>query len=86
MAARAKLQLKTEKPAVASPVPKPSPDESKASASAKRPDRNGTRMIGGHFPHATWAQLRKLAVDENRTTQELLAEAMDDLFSKYLRT
>ncbi len=83
MAERAKPQLKTEEPTVASQATKPSRDESKASISAQRPDRSGTRMIGGHFPHATWAQLRKLAVDENRTTQELLAEAMDDLFSKY---
>lgn len=84
MASRAKLQLKPEKPA---PVAKPAREESKAVAQppAKRQDREGTRMIGGHFPHATWAQLRKLAVDENRTTQELLGEALEDLFSKYTR-
>lgn len=42
-------------------------------------------MIGGHFPRATWVQLRKLATDENRTTQELLGEALSDLFAKYSR-
>ena len=83
MASRAKLQLKPEKPA---PVAKPAREESKAvAAPAKRQDREGTRMIGGHFPHATWAQLRRLAVDENRTTQELLGEALEDLFSKYAK-
>jgi hypothetical protein len=82
MATRAKLQLKAPEKPKAAPAAEPSLDTS----SAKRPDRAGTRMIGGHFPQATWAQLRKLAVDENRTTQELLAEAMDDLFSKYPRT
>ena len=80
---RAKLQLKP--PPKPEPVTTPRPKVKDTEPIAQRPDRAGTRMIGGHFPHATWVQLRKLAVDENRTTQELLGEALSDLFAKYSR-
>ena len=56
-----------------------------AAPSSKSPEGEELRMIGGHFPRATWVQLRKLASKENRTTQELLGEALSDLFAKYSR-
>ena len=48
-----------------------------------RPDREGTKLIGGHFPVSTWARLRHLAVDQQRTSQQLIEEALTDLFAKY---
>jgi len=80
--ARAKLQLKSPgAPRLTqASTAKQQTDET---PKATRPDRAGLRMIGGHFPQATWAALRKLAVDENRTTQELFGEALDDLLAKY---
>ncbi len=83
MATRAKLQLRPPakpKSATKSKIP-PKP----AVLSSKGPEDEGLRMIGGHFPRATWVQLRKLASKENRTTQELLGEALSDLFAKYSR-
>lgn len=53
--------------------------------SDRRPDRDGTKLIGGHFPIATWARLRHLAVDQQRTGQQLIEEALSDLFAKYER-
>ncbi|MBI3657335.1 MAG: hypothetical protein HY232_13030 [Acidobacteria bacterium] len=50
---------------------------------AARPDRTGTKVILGHFPKATWAALRRLALEQERTSQALLEEALTDLFAKY---
>ena len=47
-----------------------------------RPSREGTAMIGGHFPPAVKKQLRILAAEEDTTSQALLAEALDLLFAK----
>ena len=73
---RAKLQLR-------SAPPKPVQELQSANSKPERLDRNGTRMIGGHFPVSTWEELRLLSVRERRTSQELLAEALEDLFAKY---
>ena len=48
-----------------------------------RPDRAGTKVILGHFPKATWAALRRLALEQEKTSQALLEEALTDLFAKY---
>ncbi len=48
-----------------------------------RPSRQQTKLIGGHFDPLVSRQLRQLALDENRTGQALLAEALNDLFVKY---
>jgi hypothetical protein len=52
---------------------------------SERRDREGKKIIAGHFPKSTWAELRRLAVDEDKTAQELLEEALADLFAKYRR-
>lgn len=44
--------------------------------------RQGTKLIGGHFPPEISTQLRILAAEEGTTVQRLLAEALDDLFVK----
>lgn len=44
--------------------------------------RQGTKLIGGHFAQEVSTQLRILAAEEGTTVQNLLAEALDDLFVK----
>jgi hypothetical protein len=70
-----KLTLTAEQPA------QPQPEN--PSAPAERPDREGKKIIAGHFPRSTWAALRRLAVDQDKTAQELLDEALADLLAKY---
>jgi hypothetical protein len=41
-----------------------------------------TRMIGGHFAPEVAMQLRMIAAEDDTTIQNLLAEALDDLFAK----
>ncbi len=48
-----------------------------------RVDRQGKKLIGGHFPKATWATLRDLGTQTEKNNQELLEEALADLFAKY---
>ncbi len=60
--------------APAEPATKPA----RAAATA----RATTKLIGGHFPPAVAQQLRLIAVEEDATIQSLLAEALDDLFTK----
>jgi hypothetical protein len=75
MAQRAKLSLSSQTRPVENP-----PIVALPSA---RPDRTGTKVILGHFPKATWAALRRLALEQERTSQALLEEALTDLFAKY---
>jgi hypothetical protein len=44
--------------------------------------RQGRHLIGGHFPSEVVKQLRILAAEEETTIQNLLGEAIDDLFVK----
>ena len=44
--------------------------------------RQGTKLIGGHFVPEVSTQLRIIAAEEGTTVQNLLAEALDDLFVK----
>jgi hypothetical protein len=45
--------------------------------------RRGKKLISGHFDPAVSKQLKQLALDRNSNGQELLAEALNDLFVKY---
>ena len=77
MTQRARIQLR----------PQREPDEAAVPASAaeanSRADRKDKRIIAGHFPKATWAQLRALCIKQDKTSQQLLEEALVDLFQKY---
>ena len=42
--------------------------------------REGTVLIGGHFPPEVQRQLKIIAAEEGTTSQALLAEALDMLF------
>jgi hypothetical protein len=51
--------------------------------STDRRDREGKKIIAGHFPRSIWVEFRRLALDKDKTAQELLEEALADLFAKY---
>ena len=62
-------------------------ERKKATPKASKPikatsSRQGTVLIGGHFPPKVKQQLRMLAVEEGKTNQALLEEALDLLFVK----
>jgi hypothetical protein len=65
--------------------PQQSAESSEQVKTSERRDREGKKIIAGHFPKSTWAELRRLAVDADKTAQELLEEALADLFAKYRR-
>ena len=52
------------------------------SKAARNPGRAETKLIGGHFAPEVSTQLRIIAAEEGTTIQSLLAEALDDLFTK----
>jgi hypothetical protein len=47
------------------------------------PSRIGRRQIAGFFSPETAKQLRRLACERDTTIQSLLAESLNDLFSKH---
>ncbi len=47
------------------------------------PSRIGKRSVSGHVEPEVLKQLRRLAVDLERSHQSLLSEALNDLFRKY---
>jgi len=60
----------------------PTPISGTAPAKPASSGRQGTKLIGGHFAPEVSTQLRILAAEEGTTVQNLLAEALDDLFVK----
>jgi hypothetical protein len=49
----------------------------------QQPGRKGTRPITAHFPKNVRDQLKILAIQQNMTLHNLIAEAFNDLFAKY---
>jgi hypothetical protein len=45
--------------------------------------RAGTKQVSGHFPEEVSWQLRQLGLEQRTSVQELLGEALNDLFQKY---
>jgi hypothetical protein len=70
-------------------VPPPAPAEAEsapAAASRKKEGGKETVMIGGHFPRAVRRSLAQLQADprnDGKKLNDLLAEALNDLFAKY---
>lgn len=48
-----------------------------------RPGRAGKSNVTGYFPPAVKRQLRILAAEQGTTIQDLLGEALNDLFAKH---
>ena len=49
----------------------------------KQASRQGTKPVTGHFPKEVSDRLKILAVEQDTTLQDLMAEALNDLFAKY---
>jgi predicted HicB family RNase H-like nuclease len=49
----------------------------------KQPSRQGTKPITAHYPKEVSDRLKILAVEQDTTLQDLIAEALNDLFAKY---
>lgn len=47
------------------------------------PSRQGKRSIAGFFSDSTWVAFRQLGIQQRKSNQELLQEALDDLLAKY---
>src|ERR1035438_5216751 len=76
------------KPRAEVPVPQPARQQDNASAPPPknpnfRPSREGKSNVTGYFPPAVKRQLRILAADRDTTIQDLLTEALNDLFAKH---
>lgn len=59
------------------------PKHNTSRTSPLSPSRIGKRAISGHFDPDVARQLRVLAGDQLRTVQDLLEEALNDLFRKH---
>ena len=51
----------------------------------RAPSRVGKKTVAAHFDPAVSKQLKHLALERDTSTQGLLREAIDDLFSKHGR-
>ena len=59
------------------------PSVLKESAQGAAPCRQGKKAITGFFDPVVSRQLKQLALDEDKTIQLLITEALNDLFVKY---
>ena len=89
MTQRPKLQLGREP---SGDAPEPTTKTKRASTRTPAPERtskktppsrDGTKFIGGHFPKSVWDTFRILGIEQEKSGQDLLQEAIDDLFAKY---
>ena len=79
---------KTEEKPIEAPVAAPEPQvvspppevPARPLTARKSKTRRTTRQVGGHFDPAVGKMLNLMAVEEDTTVQNLLAEAIDMLF------
>jgi hypothetical protein len=71
------------KPAAVAPSPQAPVSPPSAGSHYQQPSRAGTRPITVHFPEEVRRQLKFIALEEQKTLHNLLAEAFNDLFAKY---
>lgn len=57
----------------------------KQEGSPRPPSRQGKKAVGGFFDDAKWKKLKMIGLEHDKTMQELLSEATDDLIAKYER-
>jgi hypothetical protein len=62
----------------------PASEAVRTKARSPRPKgREGKKVISGFFDKEVSRQLSRLAIDQDRTNEDLLREAINDLFAKY---
>jgi len=54
-----------------------------ATISRLTPGRIGKKTVAAHFDPAVSKQLKQIGLEHDRSTQDLLREAINDLFQKY---
>lgn len=59
------------------------PGKTPRARTGQPPSRQGTKTIAGHFDPAVSRQFRILALEQDKTGQDLLREALNGLFRKY---
>jgi hypothetical protein len=70
-------------PAEAVLEPAPATEHLAPKSPARPKSRVGKKVISGFFEKEVSRQLSKLAIDQDRTNEDLLREAINDLFAKY---
>ena len=63
--------------------PEPVVKDENRSQSKRPSSREGTKVIMGHFPEEVHTQIQYLRIETKKTTQELLADALNGLFVKH---
>lgn len=77
------LQAILDRARTSTDAPSVSDDTSETQSQKKSSNaRHGTKLIGGHFLPEISTQLRIIAAEEGTTVQNLLKEALEDLFVK----
>lgn len=77
------LQNASGKTPIRVPANEIKPSIIKDSAQGTPPSRQGKKAITGFFDPVVSRQLRQLALDEDKTVQLLMTEALNDLFVKH---
>ncbi|MGH9623461.1 MAG: ribbon-helix-helix domain-containing protein [Bryobacteraceae bacterium] len=70
-------------PATASAPTVHQPHSSTATIATQAPSRIGKKALIGYFDPGVSKQLKQMALDMDRTVQDLLAEALNDFFQKH---
>src|SRR5262245_38747435 len=68
---------------VAQPLPAKGQERPVIASSKRPPSRIGKKVISGYFDLEASKQLARLALDQGRSNEDLLREALNDLFTKY---
>lgn len=64
-------------------VAEKTPMRGRGGATPLPPSRQGKKTVAGFFDTAVSTQLKQIGLDNNLTVQDLLTEAINDLFKKY---
>ncbi len=88
MSKRAPLTFKVDKPtapvAEARETSLPAKEQTRKRAKDEsKTGRDGRQFIAGHVAPEAAKQFKLLAVQQDKTTQDMLIEAINDLFAKY---
>lgn len=77
------MQTATRGPEAAPPAPTNATPATVTSIGARVPRRIGKKTVAAHFDPTVSKQLKQLGLDRDTSTQALLREAINDLFTKY---
>jgi hypothetical protein len=77
------LQNASGKTQIRQPANEIKPSPVKELIQGTPPSRQGKKAVTGFFDPVVSRQLKQLALDEDKTVQLLITEALNDLFVKY---